>query len=276
MLLNSLTIPEYLKKSKLFQIISKTNEEFEVPEKYIVPINHIVTNDDWIKLVEIYNYWNLVITVDCPIIVYGAAHLDSLCKEYFPRFSDELIFELEKLFTQELFPALDLQWSRYWFSMVLFHHDKDWSYSHLSENPNLKYEIVVENPEIKWNYNHMSDNINITWDIVSCYPDKPWNFYRLSSHPNITWEIVQANPDKPWVYHALSRNPNITWDIVRKNPHINWSFTDLIQNINISWEIPPILKSARASDQAPFHFIPLCQNGAVIRPAKNLYEIKLI
>ncbi len=55
----------------------------------------------------------------------------------------------------------------------------------------------------------LSQNPNITWEIVKNNPEKPWDYSMLSKNTNITWEIVQNNPDKPWnYYHYLSQNEN--------------------------------------------------------------------
>ena len=36
----------------------------------------------------------------------------------------------------------------------------------------------------------MSENPNITWEIVKNNPTKPWSYTKLINNPNITWEIV--------------------------------------------------------------------------------------
>ena len=60
-----------------------------------------------------------------------------------------------------------ISWSNYfWNKFVLKHEDKI-SWYHLSENP------------------------NITWEIVKANLDKPWDWEQLSRNPNITWEIVK-------------------------------------------------------------------------------------
>ena len=51
--------------------------------------------------------------------------------------------------------------------------------------------------ERKFNWYWLSQNPNITWDIVKNNPDKPWDWYRLSKNPNITWDVIKDNLDKP-------------------------------------------------------------------------------
>ena len=114
---------------------------------------------------------------------------------------------------------------------------KPWNFQYLSENLNITWEIVRDNPDKHWDFSFLSFNSNITWEIVRDNPDKPWNFSYLSKNPNITWEIVRDNVYKPWNYFLLSTNPNITWEIVRDNPDKPWSYYNLINNRNITWEI---------------------------------------
>ncbi len=61
----------------------------------------------------------------------------------------------------------------------------------------------------------LSWNPNITFDIVLNNLDKPWNWYYLSANSNITFDNVLNNPDKHWNWYYLSFNPNITFDIVQ-------------------------------------------------------------
>jgi len=84
--------------------------------------------------------------------------------------------------------------------------DKPWSWFHLSQNPNIKWDFVKNHPDIHWNWFNLSENPIITWDIVKKNLDKPWSWYYLSCNPNITWDIVKNNPDKPWNWNALFRN----------------------------------------------------------------------
>ena len=108
-----------------------------------------------------------------------------------------------------------------------------------SENPNINFQIVKENNDMRWDYWYLSKNPNITWEIVQENPDKPWNYWSLSANPNITFQIVQTNPlmhfvptksDMNWDYNYLSENPNITYKIVKNNPNINWNFFNLSRN----------------------------------------------
>ena len=61
-------------------------------------------------------------------------------------------------------------------------------------------------PKKPWDWKYLSENPNITWKIVQQNPDKPWNWDYLSENPNITWKIIQENPDEPWNWSWLSTN----------------------------------------------------------------------
>jgi hypothetical protein len=83
----------------------------------------------------------------------------------------------------------------------------------LSDNPNITWEIIQQNPDKDWNYEWLSSNPNITWEIIQENSDtlrfrgrNDWSYDWLSANPNITWEIIQENQDKPWNYDSLSKN----------------------------------------------------------------------
>ena len=101
---------------------------------------------------------------------------------------------------------------------------------YLSWNPNITWNDVVNNPDIRWNYLPLSQNQHITWDIIEANPTKPWDYIFIAHNPNITWDIIEANPTKPWYYLIYSSNPNITWDIVSQHPEYDWAITALLKN----------------------------------------------
>src|SRR4051812_43828561 len=45
-------------------------------------------------------------------------------------------------------------------------------------------------PDKSWNWNHMSDNPNITWQIIQDNPTRRWNWSSISRNPSITWQTV--------------------------------------------------------------------------------------
>lgn len=183
------------------------------------------------------------------------------------------------------------EWSDKWFQYVKNHPDKEWSYLYLSNNPNITWKTIQENPDnpvfgwccsydknrnyctdqesdYEWepipenfgdelseiDYIYLSSNPNITWEIIQNNPDKPWNYYHLSANPIITWEIVKNNPDKPWCYRYLSENPNVTWEMVEANPDKNWSYGELSLHPNITWEI------IKANPDKPWNYYYMSQN----------------
>jgi hypothetical protein len=134
--------------------------------------------------------------------------------------------------------------------------DKDWRVYSLTQNPNFDIDYILSMPklceDIKWSAFCL--NPNVTWDVVVDNPELPWHFNQLSSHPNITWDIITEHPDPykrvtekeitanyrrsyEWYTPWVSLNPNITWEIVESFPDYNWSFSDLSCNPNINYSI---------------------------------------
>jgi hypothetical protein len=122
-----------------------------------------------------------------------------------------------------------------WSTVQMLPH-KPWDYLKLSGNPNITFDIVLENPRKPWDYNILSGNPAITWSMIRGNPGKPWNFYVLSSNPSINWSMVMEMPKKRWDYGELSKNYNITLEIVLDNPDKPWCYHTLASNPNITWE----------------------------------------
>jgi hypothetical protein len=66
---------------------------------------------------------------------------------------------------------------------------------------------VLEDRDFTWNYELLSNNPNITFDIVRNNPEIPWNYYNFNANGDISWEDVRANPDFPWDFKRLLDNP---------------------------------------------------------------------
>ena len=58
----------------------------------------------------------------------------------------------------------------------------------LSLNPNITWDIVINNLDIPWNFKMLSYNINITWDIVRKYPDYDWDYSALYANEQLTYK----------------------------------------------------------------------------------------
>jgi len=97
-------------------------------------------------------------------------------------------------------------------------------------NPNITWEIILENPDKPWEWYWLSRHPSVTWEIVQENPDKSWNGTMLSMNPNMTWEVVQKNPDIPCNWYAVSMNPKLCWDTVQGNPDKPWDWRGLSRN----------------------------------------------
>ena len=84
---------------------------------------------------------------------------------------------------------------------------------------------------------YISQNPNITWEIVQNNPDKPWKYSMLSQNPNITWKIVRNNSDKSWSYYFLSQNEMKTdkENYINKKCAQNISNTIFEELIQVVW-----------------------------------------
>lgn len=124
-----------------------------------------------------------------------------------------------------------------------YNSDYENPYYIYSSNPNLTWDIVLDNPDFKWNYYALSGNKNITWDIYDNNNTHKWNCYILVNNPNIDWNIMQNKYKKFYYFmHNVSSNPNITWKIIKDNPDVlgnrwKWNYHFLICNPNITFEI---------------------------------------
>ena len=117
-----------------------------------------------------------------------------------------------------IYPHADTHFSNNLSILIKLYLHKLWNYMHLSENPNITWEIVKINKDKPWNWRLLSENPNITYEIVKENPKYPWD-----------WAYLSANPNLPWNYMYLSKNPNITWKIVKTNKDKLWSWLSEIQ-----------------------------------------------
>src|SRR3989344_4263446 len=74
------------------------------------------------------------------------------------------------------------------------------SYNTVNRSIKLKYSnslyvLLKLFPDKPWDWERLSYNPNITWQIVLDNQDKPWDWLGLSCNPNITWQIVSDNLD---------------------------------------------------------------------------------
>ena len=119
--------------------------------------------------------------------------------------------------------------------------------SYINTKPNVLQILLNKHvPEFKWDWNAISQNPNITWDIVANNPDKPWYWYAISRNPNITMDIIANNPNKLWNWNAIPNNLNITMDTIENNPNKPWDRDGISCNPNITVEY--ILNNTKKND----------------------------
>ena len=102
-------------------------------------------------------------------------------------------------------------------------------------NRNMTWKMIRE-CKLEFDESLLSQNPNITWKFICENPQISWNWRAISEHSNITWKIIKNNPDKPWNYTSVSRNQNITWNIIKNNLNFNWCWDFISYHRNITWE----------------------------------------
>jgi hypothetical protein len=146
---------------------------------------------------------------------------------------------------------------------ILKYNTNNWRWNYISQNSNIIFETIVNNPDLPWNWTYISLNKNITWDIVLNNPDYPWDWDYLSCYKPITWSIIKLNIDLfkerlnwglmgykfdfeilenlglsvPWNFQSLSYCSIINWDIVIKFKHQNWNWDYLSESENLDYNI---------------------------------------
>ena len=128
---------------------------------------------------------------------------------------------------------------------------------YLSQNPNVTWDYVKQNPQIYWYYRYLAKNANIKWETIRDNPTL-FNFASVELNPNITWEIVKSNSGgrKPRIdcyWQRLSANPNITWKIMRDNSELGWDYLSLFSHPNVDWKEMESMRSklGLSYDQIP-------------------------
>jgi hypothetical protein len=134
----------------------------------------------------------------------------------------------------------DILFSQLWIQYVFEHPEKPWSWSALSNNPNVTPELAETYPDNPWHHDLVQYKIDktffgleiseYTWDFVKDFSDEDVDWYWVSIHPALTWDIVKENLHRPWDWAQLSRQNFINWFIVNENQDMPWDWTALSEN----------------------------------------------
>ncbi len=104
------------------------------------------------------------------------------------------------------------------------------SYSLYSNNENINWDLLIEDPYQEWEWEFLSKNKSLDWKIIKDNFDYPWSWYELSKNPNIKLEIIFENKDLPWVWEEVSKHPKLDPNLVLDNLDISWNPIGLIFN----------------------------------------------
>jgi hypothetical protein len=125
-------------------------------------------------------------------------------------------------------------------------HNKYPKNDYLSQNPNLTFDVVLNNLDNNWDFEELSSHPNLSFDFVFNHIDIiEWNWYLLSRHKNLSFDIIQdyfnlnysdhINSVHKWDMKGLSENPNLTIDFIIRNHTENWDWKLISGNdMNIS------------------------------------------
>lgn len=112
-----------------------------------------------------------------------------------------------------------------------------WNWVDLSQNPNMTWEFIENNPNFAWNWASVCLNPCITPDIIRNNPGYAWHFSLLSRNPSMTREFVEemkdrADPWGNWDSHGLLMNPSVSSSVeIENNPNSHC----VIYNPNVTW-----------------------------------------
>lgn len=172
----------------------------------------------------------IIIPYDCINIILsmtnnGATYKDLLltCK-YFHRFLEIDGDIWRRKFSNHLLTLIKF-WPRF-----------GWIWKYISENINISWEYIQENPHLPWNWDHVIRNPNITLDIVTSTPQIEWKIKLLSGNPNLTIEFIKEHNDINWNWIEISSNPGITLDLIEKHDYLPWNYKNISKNPNVTWE----------------------------------------
>ena len=110
---------------------------------------------------------------------------------------------------------------------VFMKNKQNASWFYISKHVEIKWEVILNNPELPWDWCGFSCNPNITIEIIKENLDKPFDWQYISENKAITLEIIVNNPELPWDWDFATFNPNITWKIITENPDKPWNFRSI-------------------------------------------------
>lgn len=136
-----------------------------------------------------------------------------------------------------------------------------WDWLHVSANPSVSFQFMLDHPEMPWVPRYVSENVGITQTMVVNHPEYPWYYEGLCSNPNMSIDFFREFIIKPdevhrvdW--HLLSCNPSITMDDVVEHPNYKWDDRYLSSNPNLTSGF--ILSNPRS-----WYFPAICSNPGI-------------
>jgi hypothetical protein len=106
-----------------------------------------------------------------------------------------------------------------------------WDFRGLSENCNITWEIIRDNPLAGWDPEHVSRNINCIKSIQEnpqILGEFPWDFEWLSYKVDI--DTILSQPSYDWEYTIISGRDDLKWWHVVNHPKLSWEWRRIASN----------------------------------------------
>jgi hypothetical protein len=81
-----------------------------------------------------------------------------------------------------------------------------WSWNHVSMNPGIKLDDILNNTRFPFNWDFVSMNPSIDMDQVEKYIYLPWSWYHLSKNPNLTLAFFNRHSHEEWDFNGIMLN----------------------------------------------------------------------
>ena len=94
---------------------------------------------------------------------------------------------------------------------------KIWTFASLSENKNIDWNDVENNPNLFWSIDNLSRNSNINKEILFDN-NLDWDIDNLSSNENIDLDFIHDNNELEWNWNKKlinSFNKNLNKDLLK-------------------------------------------------------------
>jgi hypothetical protein len=112
--------------------------------------------------------------------------------------------------------------------------ERGWSWTRISQNPNLDIAYVLCHLEKPWDWDLLFYSLH--WSELKRLrnvPGIPWDWNKMSFNPHIRLQEVLENSDCPWNWSAVSKNLVVNEQDIRQ-ANIVWDWNSLSDNPSLT------------------------------------------